>query len=793
MKKQLILHGHFYQPPRENPETGIIPIQRSAYPKDNWNIRIADECYSANAFSRYLTYDGRIRSIVNNYEYLSFNFGPTLLHWLREERSDVYRRIIEADRRSLERLGHGNAIAQSFNHTILPLDTRTDAEIEIDWGLEDFSFHFSRQAEGMWLPEAAVNERVIDMLIERSITFIILSPWQAAAVETEPGKWTDLSGDPAPYARPYRIERPHGSLSVFFYHPGLAEGISFGHFLQDADALYERIQSIFTEDASQLLHTATDGEIYGHHEPFGDMCLAALIKRSEAENHFSFTNYASYLDQNSSSLQPLRATLKKGESGKGTSWSCFHGVSRWYKDCGCSTGGESGWNQKWRTPLRKAFTAVSRKLVTLFSRELGKISSLSAGTEPMEVLNKYGAVLSGRVSPETFVEQLLGDNHPEEEAVRLLSLLEGQKFRLFMFTSCGWFFSDISGIEPRQNIAYAVQAVKMNEPYLESDLYSELSAQLQKAESNIPEAGSGADILREITEKSLPCGLESAIYFTLNRILAEQDEWEHRYGSCMLVDIRKNSAHEYEISLKHAAVMSKLKYIVKTEMTHDKGLLLHAEMEELVSESCGVISMQELNSYLVSRLFRWIDQSLERVTDNDLERITENMKYYTGISRNSSYQPDDHFYIVNMGTCMRTLNTLFRYGIPYYDRTKFQLIQSLLEFIFSKGGDEEREAVHKVLSAYMNQIEQKIRQSCTSGLIAYTKDLLMLIRNSGLVPDIAQLQNTIYALLQESAEGRESDKHDYHADNELGMGRSGKCPEKELRELAEQAGIAVQE
>ncbi|HKK64673.1 MAG TPA: glycoside hydrolase, partial [Clostridia bacterium] len=243
MKNYLVFHGHFYQPPREDPWTGIVAIQPSAAPFHDWNHRITRECYAANAASRVLRFDGRIEDIINNYKILSFNFGPTLFWWLKSHAPHVYEAIIEADRLSVTlNSGHGNAIAQAYNHTILPLDSADDSRLQIEWGLADFEYHFGRKSEGIWLPETAINEGVADILLDLGVKYVILSPWQAEAIYAEGSEeWQELESEPAPFWRPYKIERPGGDLAAFFYNQELAQGISFEHYLRSADALYNRL------------------------------------------------------------------------------------------------------------------------------------------------------------------------------------------------------------------------------------------------------------------------------------------------------------------------------------------------------------------------------------------------------------------------------------------------------------------------------------------------------------------------------------------------------------------------
>ncbi len=536
MPDYLILHGHFYQPPREIPSTGLIPCQTSAYPYHDWNARIAKECYGANSYSRVLNKKGRITDIVNNYRYISFNIGPTLLDWLEKFTPGVYGRIIEADKESAKsNSGHGNAIAQGYNHTILPLDTPEDAEIQIYWGIRNFQHHFGRYPEGFWLPEAAVNIRIIDILIEYGIKFIILSPNQAQSIRKIGEKnWHKIQGNRDISGRPYIIKGEKGSLSVFFYSKFLSEGISFNHFLRNADTFYQTLLEIRKKNPGALIHTATDGEIYGHHEPFGDMCLAALTKKIKHDGILEFTNYGMYLEKTPPEYE---AELKTGEDGKGTSWSCFHGVSRWYRDCGCSTGGEEGWNQKWRTPFRDSFEYLSRKTTETFKRTAAAVSDLS----PFDILKNYEKVLNRETKPLDYARHVLRD-YSKEEAETLLKLLEGQVNRLFMFTSCGWFFSDISGIEPVQNMRYAGETLKIYSNLLPDDTEHRFFEILSTAVSNLPDKKTGTDIFREEVSR-YPEGFEAALYFC-GRKDAEE------YGFFKLVKLEESG------DLHHAEVLN---------------------------------------------------------------------------------------------------------------------------------------------------------------------------------------------------------------------------------------------
>ena len=484
-EKFLIIHGHFYQPPRENPWTGIIDHQESAHPYHDWNERITRECYAANAASRILDIDGRISDIVNNYEYISFNIGPTLMNWIKDSAPHIYRRITDADIASRKMFGgYGNAIAQVYNHVILPLADREDRKTQILWGMEDFRSHFEREPEGIWLSETAINEDVIDDLVSSGIKFVILSPWQAEAVQNPVSReWINLNDKPAPNDRAFKITRPGGELAVFFYNPDLASGISFGHYLHSADNLMNRILDIFNNQEGNLINVATDGEIYGHHEPFGDMCLAALSDKIKKRDDIRFTNYSEYL-----SLFPpeQEVRLRPGEAGKGTSWSCSHGVSRWYKDCGCNTGSREGWNQKWRTPLREAFDYLNNNLREIFIEEMKGLTD----NDPFVVRNAYIDVLTRKKTPQGFCVEHLKDHNPGTQE-KILKLLEGQKYALYTFTSCGWFFSEVSGLEPVQNMKYAAKAIHLYKSHLAKEKSEQFLKILSGAVSNIKEQGNG--------------------------------------------------------------------------------------------------------------------------------------------------------------------------------------------------------------------------------------------------------------------------------------------------------------
>lgn len=496
--RHLIIHGHFYQPPRENPWTERIERQRSATPYHDWNERITRECYLPNTRSRRLDGYGRITRLVNNYEWISFNFGPTLLSWLEESHREVYEKILEADLASAARLsGHGNAIAQAYNHIIMPLANRRDQETQIVWGRRDFERRFGREPEGIWLPETAINDETLEMVIASGFSFLVLAPSQAESVRKlgRRGAWTDVSDGSIPTGSPYRCFKPRDRsrktfIDIFFYDSTLSHDVSFEHLLRSGDSLAEAVSQAYPRVKGDLVVIATDGENYGHHEPFADMALAYLIDEGAKSRGFEFTNFGAYLESTSPTYE---VKLKQGLGGEGTSWSCVHGVGRWKDDCGCNTGAPPDWDQAWRGPLREGLNGLLDSLSGSFETECAQLLK-----DPWKARNDYINVIENR-TPETS-EAFVRDHEirplDHAERARVLTLLESQRNALLMFTSCGWFFNDISGIETVQLLMYAARAIELDG---DESLNAKLLGFLSRAKSNITAVGTGADLYRDVT------------------------------------------------------------------------------------------------------------------------------------------------------------------------------------------------------------------------------------------------------------------------------------------------------
>jgi alpha-amylase/alpha-mannosidase (GH57 family) len=482
----LCVHGHFYQPPRENPSLEAIEVQDSAYPYHDWNERVCSECYAPNALSRILDDQDRVIELVNNYAHMSFNFGPTLLSWMEEKAPKVYESIQQADKLSQAHFsGHGSAIAQAYNHIILPLANRRDKNTQVKWGIRDFEKRFQRKPEGMWLPETAVNIETLEVLAEHGIRFTILAPRQASRVRRKNGrKWVDVGGDRIDPSRAYTVQLPsRRTISVFFYDGPISRAVAFEGLLNDGQRFADRLLSGFSEARTwpQLVHIATDGESYGHHHHYGEMALTYALHHIETNKLAELTNYGEFLEK----FPPDHFV----EIIPDTSWSCVHGIERWRSNCGCNSGGHGGWNQEWRTPLRSALDWLRDNLATIFE---------ARGTEllkdPWKARDDYIRVILDRSdeSLKAFFGTHASHSLDGAEQVRALRLLEMQRQALLMYTSCGWFFDELSGLETVQVIHYAARALGLAPECNRRELEPGLIERLRIAKSNLAEHGDGA-------------------------------------------------------------------------------------------------------------------------------------------------------------------------------------------------------------------------------------------------------------------------------------------------------------
>jgi alpha-amylase/alpha-mannosidase (GH57 family) len=516
MQKQnrfLCIHAHFYQPPRENPWLEEIEVQDSAYPYHDWNERVTAECYATNLAARIQDSSNRITRIVNNYAQISFNFGPTLLSWAQTHASDVYEGVIEADRLSAKRFsGHGSAIAQAYNHMILPLANRRDKETQVKWGIADFENRFSRRPEAMWLPETAVDLETLEVLAAEGVSYTILAPRQAKAVRSVGTEaWTDVTGAKIDPSRAYVCPLPSGrKINLFFYDGPVSQAVAFEKLLNDGEKFAARLTGGFSDSRTwpQLMHIATDGETYGHHHRYGEMALAYALDYVESNNLARVTNYGEFLE--------LSPPIHEVQILENTSWSCVHGVERWRSNCGCNSG-RSGWNQEWRLPLRSALDWLRDRAATIFE-ELGA----NLLKDPWEARNQYiGLVLDGSDA----ARQDFGIRHfkrslTPSEQVDVWMLMEMQRHAMLMYTSCGWFFDELSGIETVQVIQYAARVVQLAELLQGNGIEASFLEKLRAAKSNVQEQGDGEKIYLNTVKPTIVDLEKVAAHYAISSLFA---------------------------------------------------------------------------------------------------------------------------------------------------------------------------------------------------------------------------------------------------------------------------------
>jgi len=551
-ERTICIHGHFYQPPRENPWLETVEAQESAAPWHDWNERITAECYAPNGAARIVNQQNEIIRILNNYARMSFNFGPTLLSWLEQNAANVHEAIVHADQRSQKRFsGHGSAMAQVYNHVIMPLTSTRDRITQVRWGIADFEYRFGREPEGMWLPETAVDSESLDLLARNGIKFVLLAPHQCARIKSlaalapasapaanpKPGAakepkepvWVDTPNASVDTTRAYLVRLKEGrTINVFFYDGPRSRAIAFEGLLNSGEGFAQRLKSGFKPDntEAQIVHVATDGESYGHHHKYGEMALAWVLHSLQNSPHTDpssphLTNYGEFLEK-----YPPKFEAQIVED---TSWSCAHGIERWRSDCGCSSG-RPGWNQKWRTPLRAALDELREAVAPLVHE-----ATIRLFKDPDTARNDYIDVVlnRSRASRDTFFQEHALYEFNEEERTRALMLMELERHAMLMYTSCGWFFDDISGIETVQIIAYAGRVLQ-----LASYLFGKRAAGLEKsfvtrlaaAKSNLAEQKDGATVYTRYV-RSMEVGLEQvAAHYAISSIFTSYPDEAHIFS-----------------------------------------------------------------------------------------------------------------------------------------------------------------------------------------------------------------------------------------------------------------------
>ncbi|MEJ2503046.1 MAG: DUF3536 domain-containing protein, partial [Gemmatimonadota bacterium] len=636
--RYICIHGHFYQPPRENPWLEAIERQDSAYPFHDWNERITAECYAPNAVSRILDDDARILELANNYERISFNFGPTLLQWLEDHAADTYEAVLDADERSRERFGgHGSALAQVYNHMIMPLASDRDRRTQVIWGVRDFEHRFGRRPEGMWLAETAANVATLEALAEQDIRFTILAPNQAKRVRpmaagdedaTEPDAgadpdgpeeaegpaaggdagWTDVTGGRVDPTRPYLCRLPSGrEIVLFFYDGPISRAVAFEGLLRSGDRFAARLLDMFDGDRewAQLGHIATDGETYGHHHRHGEMALSRALRVIEERRDVRLTNYGEYLE--------LHPPTWEAEIVDDTSWSCVHGVERWRSNCGCSTGGHPEWTQEWRAPLRAALDELREDLAPRFEQ-----AASAYVDDPWAARDEYVDIVLDREPAviEAFLARHAVRDLDAEERVRLTKLLEMQRHAMLMYTSCGWFFDELSGIETVQVIQYAGRAIQLAEELFEDDIEAPFLESLSDAQSNLPSMGDGRAIYDRTVRSARVDLLEVGAHFAIASLFEETAVESREY--CYDIEVQDQEMHEAGRARLATGLITVTSRVTKESDTLSYGVLhlgdhtIHAGVRSFSDPEAFTAMRQELTAPFEAADFTDTIRSLDR-------------------------------------------------------------------------------------------------------------------------------------------------------------------------------------
>jgi len=788
--KYVCIHGHFYQPPRENAWLEIVEQQDSARPFHDWNGRINFECYAPNAAARILDDQGWITKIRNNYNRISWNFGPTLLSWLEENDPEAYDLLQKADKRSADRYGgHGSALAQVHSHLILPLCNYRDKVTQVWWGIRDFEHRFGRYPEGIWLSETAVDTETLEVLASHGIQFTILAPRQAKDVRPIPSEqpkvsseplaadsqqpevngteWQPVNADTIDTRHPYWCNLPSGRrIALYFYHGGVAQEVAFNGLLNSGRNFAQRMTSFFDDDDEpQIAHIATDGESYGHHHRHGEMALADCLNQIEDNGWAKLTNYAQFLE-----MFPPKWEVQIHEN---SSWSCVHGVERWRSDCGCSTGGHPGWHQRWRKPLRDTLNWLRDQLAPLYEQESARFLR-----EPWVARNEYIEVMLNR-SDESVAKFLAKHTRRELsllEEVAALRLLEMQRHAVLMFTSCGWFFDEISGIETNQILQYALRALDYARDVAGVDLHPEFNRRLAEAPSNVLTDGA-ASFLQHVVPTRVT--LERvAMHFAVASLFEDDPEGLNLFNYKASVDFfEKIEAGTPQFAAGRLAIRSRLSHAKKTfcfavlylgqqhiignisstmnRVTFDAMWLRTSKVfrEANIGEAIGVL--QEYfgpEKFTLSSLFA--DEKIKiirNITDSSLamaestfrDVFNDNYQLMTGLEEAGLPVPDAWrniaAYVLNSD-----LLTYFKNGEVRDTRILRRVTDDLLRWNI-KLADEEV-VRHAIGERVYKEIEKIEHDQSSPARIEWLNDVLEIVQKLNFKPVIWKSQNVFYLL-----------------------------------------------
>jgi len=575
-RKYVCVHGHFYQPPRENAWLEAVEMQESAFPAHDWNDRITRECYAVNAKARFLNGEGKIDRTVNNYALMSFNFGPTLLAWMKDAAPAAYSNILASDRASAQRFeGHGSAMAQAYNHAILPLCNDRDRRTQVLWGVRDFEARFGRKPEGMWMPETASDTPTLESLAEMGIAFTVMAPRQCAAVRPlSGGTWNEI-GDRVDPTQAYLCRLPSGrSIALFFYDGPVSQAVAFEGLLNSGDQLAQRLLSGLSAHRphDQIMHVATDGESYGHHHRYGEMALAAALDSIERAPGVELINYALYLKRH--------PPVHEARIHENSSWSCVHGVERWRSNCGCNSG-RQGFHQRWRGPLRAAFDWLRDSLAPPFEK-VGR----NVFKDPWAARDAYIAVILDR-SPEAraaFLAEYALGSLDERRSILAWQLMELQRHAQLMYTSCAWFFDDVAGIETVQVIQYAARAIQLARSALGVDLESQFLDRLAQAHGSLKDLPDGRAVFDRCVRPAMLSLERVGAHYAVHRLVDEPIERIYAFRVISDTSKRRTSGRA-RLVVGHAHFSSEVDF----ESAHLSFCALHLG-DHVVS--CGVRPFQ---------------------------------------------------------------------------------------------------------------------------------------------------------------------------------------------------------
>jgi alpha-amylase/alpha-mannosidase (GH57 family) len=691
------IHGHFYQPPRENPWLETVEVQDSAAPYHDWNDRITAECYAPNGASRITNKQDEIIRIMNNYARMSFNFGPTLLSWLADKAPRTYRMIVDADKVSAQHYsGHGSAVAQVYNHIIMPLASRRDALTQIRWGIADFEYRFGHKPEGMWLAETAVNRSVLDLMAQEGIKFTILAPLQCARIRRlEPPATTTSKPDLDPVAaaksapiedawiqtpnanvdptHPYLVKLDEGrTIAVFFYDGPSSRSIAFEGLLNSGENFGSRLLAGFhpaspgDPEIAQLSHVATDGESYGHHHKHGEMALSYAMHWIEEGGKAKLTNYGEFLEK----FPPKW----EAEVADDTSWSCAHGIERWRSNCGCN-GGKAGWNQEWRAPLREALDYL-RDATAPLAEQISK----SFFNDLWSTRDAYIQVVLDR-SPATIIK-FFSDHAirplSEIERVTALELLELERHTQLMYTSCGWFFDEISGIETIQIIAYAGRVLQLAAKLFGpagAALEAEFLTRLSRAKSNVPEMGDGAEVYRRYVT-NMKIGLEQVgAHYAISSIFRAYPE----HGELFCFDVHRESQEVFNSGRGRVALGRALIYSRITEESEELCFaVLHLGDQNLSAAVKAYNSTDPAEVEAFATFSTHISTAIRRANLPEVIRLIDRFFDETAYSLTSLFADEQH----------RILNSILNQTLSEMEDSLRKIYEdhaSLLHFLTESG------------------------------------------------------------------------------------------------------------